>query len=1107
MSNFRSFSEIVSTIIQRLSLTQPNLDTKPGSVARDLFIDIPADQLSKLYEALATISEKQSLASAIGTDLDRLAANFGLARNTGSYASGVAVFCVNSLVADIAIPSGTGVVSRSGTQFRTVGNFLLSNADRNRLAANANRIRKSLNLAGISANYAIEVPVQAVRTGTSANLGSFQLIESDILPSLIVTNITATSGGANRETDDAFRSRILSVFSGANIGTSSGYRNTVLGVSGVSDAIVVQPGNSLMLRDGTETIQLDDGSFRILNSGTGGKVDIYVLGRQVEEINESFIFSDLSGVGNIVDERNDLILGQANQDPTRTIEERRVIAFDTGNLPAQPVDSINTLVGSASGILTEKYVDGNGKIRGNYEIIKDTNPDSGGSPFGFDKIHFISNIKEVQKETIVKKTNYSIDAFPFTDITDISRIYTEVNEIGENSSISTAGSKFIQLLHTPVTRVSKVENKTTGEVYSVVSQNLNNEGLNESGLIEISGNSLPTIADILSVNYTWLQIYDPYIDYGSGNISQFKDPSANDAIDWTSTGGIFEETSLIQKSGDNLQFEVPLLYDINKVLSVYTKNSVTSTVTIVQTVENTQIPGIIIPNDEPVISNIISIKNSLNNLEIYNTKQNDGKFASRTIYLPSDSVISVGDSVVVEYNKTEFYNIETSDGSSYNNVVVLPSDSVLEAYNIFDEVEAAYLGSDSVYVKYVANLNSIFSSSNLANLPITGTETSNRLFGGTGTQSSLSNQPIFWNYLNGTANSIARFGATHVRCEVSGIPKPGKIKISGTSLNRYEITVLAGNIKKDAFIYDIEAEMKSKLGLDVLPSTIGIARIDSFSKLNTDGTINVEFDLLGATISQNKYDIGSSQIDSTLSNFRFIIPQTPINNSVSINSGDTIKISFLMYNENETEELFFGTSGIRISKNRYGRIRSISVSSGFRNTSGNLSGTIAVLNSNQPLVNQTYYSDYQFLAPKEGERLSVSYNINRLILDTSRAIESVRPITADVLVKEAGEILVDVRGTILISDNATLEQSKVVENVINAVTNLINTSTLAPTIDYSDIIAIAAGQNGVDSVNISLFNESGKTGRRAFIKALDNQTISPGSIIFEAVPRKKFRIN
>ena len=47
----------------------------------------------------------------------------------------------------------------------------------------------------------------------------------------------------------------------------------------------------------------------------------------------------------------------------------------------------------------------------------------------------------------------------------------------------------------------------------------------------------------------------------------------------------------------------------------------------------------------------------------------------------------------------------------------------------------------------------------------------------------------------------------------------------------------------------------------------------------------------------------------------------------------------------------------------------------------------------------------------------------------------------------------------------------------------------------------------VDSVNISLFNESENTGRKAFIKALDNQTISPGTIIFEAISRNKFRIN
>lgn len=1107
MANFRSFSEIVSTIIQRLNLTQPNLDTKPGSVARDLFVDLPADQLAALYEALAAISEKQSLASAVGSDLDRLAANFGLSRNTGSVASGIAIFCTNTLVSDIPIPSGTGVSSRSGIQFRTVGNFLMSNADRNRLAANATRIRKSLNLAGINATYAIEIPIQAIRPGTSANLGSLQIVDTDLQYKVVVTNITATSGGANRESDDAFRSRILSVFSGANIGTSSGYRNTALGVTGVSDALVVEPGNSLMLRDGTETIQLDDGSFRILNSGTGGKVDIYALGRQIEEINESFIFSDLSGVGNISDERNDIVLGQSNQDPTRTIEERRVIAFNTGNLPNQPVDSINTLIGSASGILTEKYTDVNGKIRGNYEIIKDINPDSGGSPFGFDKIHFISNIKEVEKETLVKKQNYSVDPLPFTDITKLSKVYTEINELNENSSVSTAGNKFIQLLHTPVVRVSRVENKTTGEVYSVVSQNLNNQGLNESGLVEISGNSLPTVADILNVNYTWQQVYDPYVDYGSGSVSQFKDPNANDSIDWSSSGGIFEETSLIQKSQDGLQFEIPMEYTINKVISVYTKTTISGTISIVQTIENVQIPGIIIPNDEAIIANILSIKKTSNNLEIYNTKKSDGKFASRTIYLPSDAVASVGDVVTIEYNKIEFYDIESSDGSSYNNVVVLPSDSTLQAFGIFDDVEAAYLGSDNVYVKYVGELTSIFGVSNLTDLPVTGIDTSNRLFGGTGIQSTLSNQPIFWEYSNGIPNKISRFGPTNIRMDVSGIPKAGKIKVSGTSLNRYELTVLAGNIKKDALIYDLEAEMKSTLGLTTLPTTMGIARLDSFVRVNSSGDTTDTFDLLGTTIYDNKYDIGSSQSSSSLSRFRFIIPQTPNNNLISINSGDTLKISFLMYNENENEELFFGTSGTRVTKNRYGRIRSISVSSGFRNASGNISGSVSVLGYSQPTVNQNYFSNYEFLAPKEGERLSVSYNINRLILDVTRTIETVRPITADVLVKEAGEILVDVSGTLLINDNSTLETSKIVENVINAVTNLLNTSTLAPTVDYSDVIAVAAGQNGVDSVNISLFNESGKTGRRAFIKALDNQTISPGSIIFEAVPRKKFKIN
>jgi hypothetical protein len=122
-------------------------------------------------------------------------------------------------------------------------------------------------------------------------------------------------------------------------------------------------------------------------------------------------------------------------------------------------------------------------------------------------------------------------------------------------------------------------------------------------------------------------------------------------------------------------------------------------------------------------------------------------------------------------------------------------------------------------------------------------------------------------------------------------------------------------------------------------------------------------------------------------------------------------------------------------------------------------------------------------------------------------MERVRPVTADILVKEAEELTIDVEGTLLINDDALSETNKIVENVANAVTNLLSTSKLGSIIDYSDIIAVSAAESGVDSVNISLFNESEATGRKAFIKALDNQTISAGTVSFEAISRNKFRIN
>jgi len=58
MVTIRSVNEIIANLIDFFRMAQPNLDTKPGTVARDLFIEGPSSQLSLLYDELQSVSNK-----------------------------------------------------------------------------------------------------------------------------------------------------------------------------------------------------------------------------------------------------------------------------------------------------------------------------------------------------------------------------------------------------------------------------------------------------------------------------------------------------------------------------------------------------------------------------------------------------------------------------------------------------------------------------------------------------------------------------------------------------------------------------------------------------------------------------------------------------------------------------------------------------------------------------------------------------------------------------------------------------------------------------------------------------------------------------------------
>ena len=137
--------------------------------------------------------------------------------------------------------------------------------------------------------------VEALTTGTSGNIGIYSLLSHSITGISNVTNLQTFSGGSDAESDGTFRSRILSVFAGSNTGTALGYTTAVDAISGVEDSMIVVPGDPLLIRDGTQVAEDSDGNLIVSEPGSGGKVDIYMLGTSLESQIDSLIYNDHSG--------------------------------------------------------------------------------------------------------------------------------------------------------------------------------------------------------------------------------------------------------------------------------------------------------------------------------------------------------------------------------------------------------------------------------------------------------------------------------------------------------------------------------------------------------------------------------------------------------------------------------------------------------------------------------------------------------------------------------------------------------------------------------------------------------------------------------------------
>lgn len=708
MVNIRSVNEIISNLIDFYRVAQPSADTKPGQVIRDLFIEGPASQLSLLYDELQGISNKQSLRLVIGTDLDKLAKNFGLVRKQASPSTGVALLTFASLNATININQGSPVNTAGGLTFTVSAGQSIVPSNINSYRSTASKFSAQLAFVGITDQYAVEVTVTASAPGSSGNIGQYSISQVNIPGISNATNVVAFTGGTDQETDAAFRNRILSAFSGSSVGTSLGYLNAALSVTGVQDAAVIGPGNPLMTRDGS-TATVINGVLTVTSEGSGGKVDVVVLGTNDVSNTDTFIYQDKSNNNDPTNAKNNFVLGQLASDANLTINQRRIVDIQNGVVPSQPIDSIGQVTGSTSGSNFVPFtVDGYGRGTGNYALVKDVGV-YGGSAFGFDTFVWKNNQIDFQEDLIKGQTNGQ-DATTFTDVLQVTDAQQQLGITNENSTVTTDRS-IIQLLHMPITNVTRVFNVNTGERYLITNQNLDaTTPFNNTGRIQISGNTLPSPSDVLQVDYTWVVDYDRFSDF-DGLLDTQNPRSVTDSIDWGYPSAIKNELVEFTVSSGNNFYQGTTSHPVDTVISASTFLQVDG---YVQQVTS----GVFINRMSVVFNNLAASTLTVDsviwkntNVELYDTAQANGTFSNvaevvgiqilynTTVILPSDTIAKSGDRVTGYMNTTNVFQSIAAQGSSSGTQVTIPS---LLINTTADRI--------NLRVTYIANIGDLFSS-------------------------------------------------------------------------------------------------------------------------------------------------------------------------------------------------------------------------------------------------------------------------------------------------------------------------------------------------------------------------------------------------------------
>jgi hypothetical protein len=368
---------------------------------------------------------------------------------------------------------------------------------------------------------------------------------------------------------------------------------------------------------------------------------------------------------------------------------------------------------------------------------------------------------------------------------------------------------------------------------------------------------------------------------------------------------------------------------------------------------------------------------------------------------------------------------------------------------------------------------------------------------------------ILFNYKN------LRKAATRVIGTTSDqVLNTGTIVVNGTTLALVQDAIFV--VTSTGLKLNLGQALRTSLGLSsaaALPSNIYLARVVKAEKVAIVSPTNpIVLEVLATydtanTAIQNNLLFGDSMLaNSSLGPFDFILPST-MNNTSDINGvnnmptiGDQIRVSFYYATTNDQENLAYTRVGTLYTNKKFAFINKIYVASAFNSSQ---STKFTATTFNQPALGSRYNPTYNYLAPKQNERIVITYNYNSLIGNVTLNLENSRPVTADVLAKQAIEVLLDLTMNVVIDPTVIANDTTatVLQNLRNALTAALTVTLLGQVIDQITLINIAQGVAGIDRARILYFNVDGGNGSILSFQAQHNQYFTANNLIINTEVR------